>query len=73
MLTVILNPPVSIKMADASSTEDNVVSKKPIKEVLVYQDTGTFRHNTGDIYDGAFEIKKKDRSIKMNGTVLLED
>lgn len=41
--------------------------KKPVKDVPVVQDQGLFKHDTGDTYDGYFEAKKKDRSVKMHG------
>ncbi|XP_026756380.1 uncharacterized protein LOC113516199 [Galleria mellonella] len=41
--------------------------KKPVKEIPVVQDQGFFQHATGDTYDGFFEAKKKDRSVKMHG------
>lgn len=49
---------------EASETE----IKKPVKEVPVVQDQGFFQHDTGDTYDGFFEAKKKDHSVKMHGT-----
>lgn len=60
-------------MMDAASSEDMMLSKKSLKEVLVFQDEGAFTHSTGDTYVGSFEIKKKDHSIKMNGKRLFED
>ncbi|XP_063365865.1 MORN repeat-containing protein 4-like [Cydia amplana] len=41
--------------------------KKPVKEITVVFDEGTFVHETGDIYEGSFEARKKDRFLKMNG------
>lgn len=53
---------------DISETA-TVDTKKQVKEVLVIQDEGFFVHDTGDTYNGSFEVKKKDRSIKMQGKV----
>ncbi|XP_049875729.1 uncharacterized protein LOC126373589 [Pectinophora gossypiella] len=55
-------------MTDTSETESEVV-KKPAKEkeITVVQDQGRFLHSTGDTYDGFFEAKKKDKSVKMHG------
>ncbi|CAG4952311.1 unnamed protein product [Colias eurytheme] len=55
-------------MADSpGEPESDTEEKKVVKEVPVVQDQGFFRHNTGDTYDGFFEAKKKDRSVKMHG------
>ncbi|KAJ8715125.1 hypothetical protein PYW08_005106 [Mythimna loreyi] len=40
---------------------------KPPKEIPLIHDEGFFQHDTGDTYDGEFEAKKKDHSVKMNG------
>lgn len=40
---------------------------KPGKEILVVQDEGFFKHDTGDTYTGFFEAKKKERIVKMHG------
>ncbi|XP_063386907.1 radial spoke head 1 homolog [Cydia fagiglandana] len=40
--------------------------KKPVKETPVVFDEGTFVHETGDTYEGAFEARKKDRFLKMH-------
>ncbi|XP_013189690.2 radial spoke head 1 homolog [Amyelois transitella] len=50
-----------------SLEESETEVKKPVKEVPVVQDEGFFQHQTGDTYDGFFEAKKKDRSLKMCG------
>ncbi|CAH2043842.1 unnamed protein product, partial [Iphiclides podalirius] len=42
-------------------------AKKTVKEVTVIQDEGFFCHDTGDTYNGFFEVKKKDKSVKMHG------
>ncbi|XP_053610537.1 uncharacterized protein LOC128675264 [Plodia interpunctella] len=47
--------------------EEEETKKPPPKEVPVVQDEGFFTHQTGDTYDGFFEAKKKDRSLKMSG------
>ncbi|XP_026746488.1 phosphatidylinositol 4-phosphate 5-kinase 5-like [Trichoplusia ni] len=56
-------------MTDTPTEADSdvEVSKKPAKEVPVVQDHGFFKHTTGDLYDGYFEAKKKDRSVRMHG------
>lgn len=58
-------------MADRTETNLNAEVKKPAKEIPVIQDQGFFQHDTGDTYDGYFEAKKKDRSVKMHGRHLL--
>ncbi|KAG6445116.1 radial spoke head 1 homolog [Manduca sexta] len=50
-----------------SDAETEAEAKKPIKEIPVVQDQGIFQHDTGDVYDGFFEAKKKDRTVKMHG------
>ncbi|XP_046969496.1 phosphatidylinositol 4-phosphate 5-kinase 2-like [Vanessa cardui] len=55
-------------MADAIEPESETDILKPVKEIPVVQDQGVFKHDTGDIYDGFFEAKKKDRSVKMHGS-----
>ncbi|KAJ0174585.1 hypothetical protein K1T71_009693 [Dendrolimus kikuchii] len=56
-------------MADtAIDTDSDAEVKKPVKEIPVIQDQGFFQHDTGDVYNGYFEAKKKDRSVKMHGT-----
>ncbi|KPI96938.1 PREDICTED: phosphatidylinositol 4-phosphate 5-kinase 1-like [Papilio xuthus] len=50
-----------------NSETATVDTKKQAKEILVIQDEGFFVHDTGDTYNGSFEVKKKDRSIKMHG------
>ncbi|KAL4711495.1 hypothetical protein ACJJTC_000511 [Scirpophaga incertulas] len=47
-------------------SEDTEV-KKPMKEIQVVQDKSVFVHNTGDVYDGSFELKKKDKIARMHG------
>ncbi|CAH0725680.1 unnamed protein product, partial [Brenthis ino] len=55
-------------MADSTiDVESETETVKPIKEIPVVQDQGLFKHQTGDVYDGFFEAKKKDRSVKMHG------
>ncbi|XP_068618067.1 MORN repeat-containing protein 4-like [Battus philenor] len=53
----------SIDNSESSTTD----MKKPVKEVTVIQDEGFFVHDTGDTYNGFFEVKKKERSVKMHG------
>ncbi|PZC71767.1 uncharacterized protein LOC110382242 [Helicoverpa armigera] len=55
--------------ATEPGTQATQDSKKPTKEkeILVIQDQGFFQHDTGDTYNGYFEAKKKDRTVKMQG------
>ncbi|XP_075980711.1 uncharacterized protein LOC142979585 [Anticarsia gemmatalis] len=46
---------------------DADLKAKPVKEILVVQDEGFFKFETGDTYEGSFEAKKKDRYVKMHG------
>lgn len=50
-----------------SASRDRDDQPKKAKEVPIVQDCGTFEHATGDVYEGYFEAKKKDRSVKMHG------
>ncbi|XP_072945038.1 uncharacterized protein [Epargyreus clarus] len=52
---------------ESAEGESESEIKKPIKEIPVVQDQGCFQHDTGDVYEGFFEAKKKDRSVKMHG------
>ncbi|XP_061379176.1 uncharacterized protein LOC116771446 [Danaus plexippus] len=52
---------------DTSIDPESELDVKQVKEIPIVQDTGTFKHDTGDVYDGYFEAKKKDRSVKMHG------
>ncbi|VVC94013.1 unnamed protein product [Leptidea sinapis] len=54
-------------MTDVLGGESDPELKKIAKEVPVVQDHGCFVHDTGDTYEGLFEAKKKDRSVKMHG------
>lgn len=54
-------------MANTVDTELVTDTPKPVKEIPVVQDHGSFKHDTGDIYEGFFEAKKKDKSVKMHG------
>ncbi|XP_045451218.1 phosphatidylinositol 4-phosphate 5-kinase 2-like [Melitaea cinxia] len=54
-------------MANPGDTELVTDTPKPVKEIPVVQDHGSFKHDTGDIYEGFFEAKKKDKSVKMHG------
>lgn len=54
-------------MEDITSETTEIDAKKPVKDIPVVQDEGLFQHDTGDTYDGFFEAKKKDRSLKMHG------
>ena len=67
-------------MADATGTAKNTPKtaatvttegekEKPVKEVPVIYDQAAFLHQTGDTYDGNFEAKKKDHSVRMHGEV----
>ncbi|OWR51853.1 hypothetical protein KGM_200408 [Danaus plexippus plexippus] len=53
---------------DTSIDPESELDVKQVKEIPIVQDTGTFKHDTGDVYDGYFEAKKKDRSVKMHGS-----
>lgn len=55
------------KGMEAGNSRANVKDKNAAKEVLVIQDQGLFIHATGDSYEGFFEARKKDRSVKMHG------
>ncbi|KAI5642088.1 phosphatidylinositol 4-phosphate 5-kinase 2-like [Phthorimaea operculella] len=57
-------------MADNSNSEEasSLPTKKGReKEVTVIQATGFFKFDTGDTYDGSFEARKRDRSVRMQG------
>ncbi|XP_063625566.1 MORN repeat-containing protein 4-like [Cydia splendana] len=47
--------------------EPDEQKKVVVKETPVVFDEGTFVHETGDTYEGAFEARKKDRFLKMHG------
>ena len=47
--------------------DSELESAKPVKEIPIIHDQGEFKHETGDTYEGFFEAKKKDRSVKMHG------
>ncbi|XP_047992760.1 radial spoke head 1 homolog [Leguminivora glycinivorella] len=51
-------------MTDDTVSEEQ---KKPVKELIVVFDEARFVHETGDIYDGSFEVRKKDKFLKMQG------
>lgn len=57
---------------DTSIDPESELDVKQVKEIPIVQDTGTFKHDTGDVYDGYFEAKKKDRSVKMHGIYLIK-
>ncbi|CAH2229971.1 radial spoke head 1 homolog [Pararge aegeria] len=54
-------------MAESTLDGESELDTKPVKDIPVIQDQGFFQHDTGDTYDGFFEAKKKDRSVKMHG------
>ncbi|KAM3965765.1 uncharacterized protein ACR2FA_000091 [Aphomia sociella] len=54
-------------MTDTVTDLESEGTKKPVKEIPIVQDQGFFKHETGDTYEGFFEAKKKDRSVKMHG------
>lgn len=55
-------------MANMAVSDEEPI-KKPVKEIPVIQDKGVLVYDTGDQYDGWFEAKKKDKSVKMHGMV----
>ncbi|XP_045775216.1 MORN repeat-containing protein 4-like [Maniola jurtina] len=54
-------------MAESITEGQSELESKPPKDLPVINDQGFFQHDTGDTYDGFFEAKKKDRSVKMHG------
>lgn len=60
-------------MSDTHENSETATTdtRKQVKEVAVVQDEGFFCHDTGDTYNGFFEAKKKDKSVKMHGKVFL--
>lgn len=69
------NPKVVPSPKSATTTELDVTEdkkEKPVKEIPMIRDSGFFEHETGDTYEGEFEAKKKDHSVKMHGEVFLK-
>ncbi|KAJ2945695.1 hypothetical protein O0L34_g535 [Tuta absoluta] len=52
---------------DAEDMEETRKKKGKEKEVATFQATGLFKFDTGDTYDGSFEARKKDKSVRMHG------
>ncbi|CAG4956716.1 unnamed protein product [Parnassius apollo] len=50
-----------------NSESGTTVTKRQAKEVTIVHDEGLFCHDTGDTYNGFFEVKKKDKTVKMHG------
>lgn len=59
--------PSGKKRIDSASSRANLKEKNAPKEVPQIQDQGMFIHATGDSYEGFFEARKKDRTVKMHG------
>lgn len=51
------------------AVEDEDRKEKPAKDIPIIHDSGFFQHDTGDTYDGEFEAKKKELSVKMHGEI----
>ncbi|KAJ8712387.1 hypothetical protein PYW07_005229 [Mythimna separata] len=50
-----------------TETEIPEEKKAAVKEIPFVHDEGFFQHDTGDTYEGEFEAKKKDLTVKMQG------